>query len=248
MNTLFVCLLASVLVVYGSEDNLQESKQQETSCVNYCSNIINPMLNVTRNLRNQVNDFKNQTKCLSQFENTNKLMEKKFASQDKKIEQKLRDLNTTSEQILQQINLQGKQVEQQLEVVKKLIPGPPYQQIGSKYYYIEKSEKVNWFGAVHKCLAMDGHLVNIQNVVEFNAIKQKLQNREDYWIDINVLANKDEYTSISTGWKANFFMWQSGEPNKINGNNCCKLNSSREFKMRLDACSYKQLFICEFRN
>ncbi|XP_051858704.1 uncharacterized protein LOC127565216 [Drosophila albomicans] len=150
MNPLFVFLLASVFVVYGSEDNLQESKQQDTNCVNYCSNIINPVLNVTRNLQNQVNDFKHQTKCLSQLESTNKLMEEKFASLDKEIEQKLRDLSTGSEQNMQQIKSQVKQVEQQLQhlykvvEVKKQIPGAPYQQIGSKYYYIEESEELNW--------------------------------------------------------------------------------------------------------
>ncbi|XP_034100095.1 C-type lectin 37Da-like [Drosophila albomicans] len=241
MNTLFVCLLASVFVVYGSEDNLQESKQQNTSCVNYCSNIVKPVLN--------------ETKCLSQFENTNKLMEDKFASQDKKIEQKLRDLSTATEEIMQQIKLQGKQIEQQMEhlhktdEVKKQIPGPPYQQIGSKYYYIEESEEVNWFGAVNKCRAIGGHLVSFENSDEFYEITDKLQTNKDYWIGINDLAKQDEFTSISTGRRANYLMWQSGDPNNVDGNeHCGELHFNDRFKMIDDTCTKKQMFICEFRN
>ncbi|XP_060667114.1 accessory gland protein Acp29AB-like [Drosophila nasuta] len=222
MNTLFVFFLASVLVVYGSENNLQESKQQKTSCVNYCSNIMKPVLNVTRNLQNQVNDFKHQTKCLSQFESTNKMMEEKFASQDKKIDQKLGDLSNATEEIMEQIKLQGKQVEQQMEhlhkteELKKQIPGPPYQKIGSKYYYIEESEEVNWFRAVNKCLILGGHLVNFQNQDEFNAVKGKLQANQDYWIDLNDLAKEGEFISVATGQKPKFLNWHIYEPNNEN--------------------------------
>ncbi|XP_062132477.1 accessory gland protein Acp29AB-like isoform X2 [Drosophila sulfurigaster albostrigata] len=250
MNTLFVCLLASVLVVYGSED---ESKQQETSCVNYCSNIINPMLNVTRNLQNQVNDFKHQTKCLSQFENTNKLMEEKFASLDKKIEQKLKDLSTASDQIMQQIKLQDKQVEQQLQhlhkadEVKKPIPGPPYQQIGSKYYYIEESEEVNWFVAVNKCFILGGSLISIENQDEFNAIKEKLQTDKDYWIGISDLAKEGKYVSVVKGDEEGYLNWHDGEPyNYASREHCVELRfKDNKHLMNVENCDTKQLFICE---
>ncbi|KAH8391831.1 hypothetical protein KR215_005256, partial [Drosophila sulfurigaster] len=158
----------------------------------------------------------------------------------------MRDLNTTSEQIMQQIKLQGKQVEQQLEVVKKFIPGPLYQQIGSKYYYIEESEEVNWFGAVNKCLILGGNLVSFENQDEFNAIKGKLQAGKDYWIDLNDLAEKKKFISVATGKKPTYSNFKSPEPNNNGGDeHCVELYSELGHLMNDTPCSMKQLFICK---
>ncbi|XP_034100094.1 tetranectin-like protein [Drosophila albomicans] len=241
MNIIIFGLLLSVIVVYGSEESCQESRQLESTCVTYCHKALKPVLEHTKALERQLTDCKPEEKCLS---------ENKFDSQDNTIQQKLRDLSTASEQIMQQIKLQGKQVEQQMEVVKKIIPGPPYQQIGSKYYYIEESEEVNWFEAVNKCLAMDGHLVSFENQDEFNAIKKKLQADKDYWIDINDLANEGEFISVATGKKPTYVNWHYGEPN--NGWNftehCGDLWFCNGNHLMNDAiCQDKQLFICEHR-
>ncbi|XP_051858703.1 uncharacterized protein LOC117565001 [Drosophila albomicans] len=157
MNIIIFGLLLSVLVVYGSEESCQESRQLESICGNYCFRAMKPMLDHTKTLERQITDFAHEKKFLLEMENTKKLLEAKLDLQDNTIQHKFRDLSTASEQILQQIKSQGKQIEQQLEhlhkaeEVKKPIPGPAYQQIGSKYYYIEKSEELNWFVAVNKC-------------------------------------------------------------------------------------------------
>ncbi|KAH8271731.1 hypothetical protein KR044_002939, partial [Drosophila immigrans] len=153
---------------------------------------------------------------------------------------------------LQQIKVQDEKVERKLQEIHELIEdrnsivGLPYHKIGNKYYYIEESEEVNWFGALHKCLVMGGHLVSIKNLNEFNAIKAKLRSNKHYWIDINDLAIQGEYFSVATGRKATYFNWAAGEPNnQNNAEHCGQLYSAFAHKMNDGICDLKCFYICE---
>ncbi|KAH8263440.1 hypothetical protein KR044_009196, partial [Drosophila immigrans] len=186
-------------------------------CGNYCFKAIKPVLDYAKNLQSQVDDLKP--------ENLKKLV-------DVWIEQKIGNLRTAFKP-------------QDEKRPQDIPPGPPFQKIGSKYYYIEESEEVNWFGAVHRCLAMGGHLVSIQNLDEFNAIKEKLQAYKDYWIDINDLDKEGEFISIATGRKAAYFNWQESEPNNAaNNEDCGELYFAVNYRMNDDTCNKEQLFIC----
>ncbi|KAH8271730.1 hypothetical protein KR044_002940, partial [Drosophila immigrans] len=131
--------------------------------------------------------------------------------------------------------------------VRNSIVGPPYQKIGSKYYYIEETEEVNWFGALHKCVLIGGHLVSFKNVGEFNAVKVKLQSKKHYWIDINELAKQGEYISVATGRKATYYNWMAGEPNnQKNAEHCGQLYFHKNAHLMNDGnCGNKCFYICE---
>ncbi|KAH8263442.1 hypothetical protein KR044_009198, partial [Drosophila immigrans] len=229
----------------------QESKQLESSCGNYCFQAIKPMLDHTKYLQSQVNDFNYQTENLAKPENLQKFL-------DVWIEEKLKTFWTATEKtLLKQLKSQDEKVDKKLQDVKKLleaqisIPGQVllYQKIGSKYYYIEESEEISWFGAVNKCLQFDGHLVSIENQDELNAIRKKLQPNKDYWIDINDLDKEGEFTSIATGRKATYLIWKSGEPSNSDYNeHCLELYCDEYHRMNDDTCNKKQLFICELNN
>ncbi|XP_060663877.1 C-type lectin 37Db-like [Drosophila nasuta] len=246
-------LLLLVLVVYGSAESCQESRQLESICGNYCFRAMKPMLDYTKTLERQMTDFAHEKQFLLELANTKKILEAKFDLQDNTIQQKFRDLSTASEQILQQIKSQGKQVEQQLEHLhkaeedKKPIPGPAYQRIGSKYYYIEESEEVNWFVAVNKCFIIGGHLISIENQDEFNAIKEKLQTDKDYWIGISDLAKEGKYVSVVKGDEEGYLNWHDGEPyNYESSEHCVELRfNDNKHLMNVENCDTKQLFICE---
>ncbi|XP_034106261.1 C-type lectin 37Db-like [Drosophila albomicans] len=125
--------------------------------------------------------------------------------------------------------------------------GSPYQLIGSKYYYIERSEEVTWFGALQKCQAIGGHLLSINNQDEFDAIKSNLEVEKDYWIDINDLTKEGEFLSVVTGQKATYFNWHQTEPNNDSNNeNCVELKYSNDKHLMNDNdCQKKEFFICE---
>lgn len=53
----------------------------------------------------------------------------------------------------------------------------PFERVIDKYYYIEETVNLNWFGAVHKCRELGGDLVNFQNDAELNAVLSKLNKK-----------------------------------------------------------------------
>ncbi|KAH8370094.1 hypothetical protein KR093_002143, partial [Drosophila rubida] len=124
-----------------------------------------------------------------------------------------------------------------------------YEKIGSKYYYIEANQKINWFAAAHKCHELGGHLLSLQNQQEYSAVTPKL-NGSSYWIDINDLGYKGFYLSHTTGKTSPYFNWHKGEPNHAgNVENCVvleKRKTSDAILMNDDKCLEFRLFVCEF--
>ncbi|KAH8377388.1 hypothetical protein KR093_005199, partial [Drosophila rubida] len=219
--------------------NCQELKELESTCGNYCFKAMKPVLDHTKYLQSQVN---HQMESLTEPEHLRKLV-------DVWIEHKLENLRSETEAtLLKQFKLQDDKLDKKLQALLAQVQEArsPYQKIGSKYYYIEHSNALNWFGAVNKCLQMNGHLVTIESLDEFNAIKKNLQAARDYWIDINDLARESEFTSIVTGRRATYLNWGAGEPSNLNNNEQCgELYGAINHLMNDDTCTEKQLFICE---
>ncbi|XP_034473612.1 C-type lectin 37Db-like [Drosophila innubila] len=123
---------------------------------------------------------------------------------------------------------------------------PKFVKIGSKYYYIDHAEEVNWFVAVDKCRAMDANLAGLQSMEELKAVSDKLTER-DYWLDINDLGKKGVYQTLSSGQNAGFLNWHDGEPNNGSGNERCvvlrKIRS--KYAMNDEKCEIKHHFICQ---
>ncbi|KAH8352751.1 hypothetical protein KR084_006131, partial [Drosophila pseudotakahashii] len=118
-----------------------------------------------------------------------------------------------------------------------------FQQIGSKYYYIEKDTRQNWYGAANVCRQMGAHLVRIEKSGEQSAIEDHLVNREVYWLDTTDLATEGQFVHTSTGQPAKFLNWGYGEPdNHENYQHCIFLYNGWYYDSH---CNTKCLFICQ---
>lgn len=145
----------------------------------------------------------------------------------------------TKQKLLEQSKLIGKQ-KHSFQV--------PFQKIGSKYYYIEQQQKINWFGAVHRCSEFGGHLISLDSQSELDAIIPHLDAKRFYWIDVNNLSEKEVYRSLTTGVRSKFLNWKRNEPNNARGNeNCVHLQDSN-FVMNDNTCGDLFYFICESFN
>ncbi|KAH8412032.1 hypothetical protein KR222_007091, partial [Zaprionus bogoriensis] len=121
-----------------------------------------------------------------------------------------------------------------------------FKKIGSKYYYIENKEYVNWFVAANRCRALDGHLVNFQSQEEFEAVMPFLNTDFDYWIGLNDLGSKRQYYSHADGRPAKYYNWHRGGPGIWHYNHCCvALSAKYRFHMKCYGCNEIVSFICE---
>lgn len=195
----------------------------ENNCGRYCYTVVKPVLEHTVELQKQVN-----SQDLDQKKDTQTKLEN-IERQLKILQDEVTALKRNSEP-------------EKLEDNKSL-----FEKIGSKYYYIERHQKMNWISAVHKCHELGGHLASIKNKREFEALTPKLQDIN--WLDINDLGHKGVYLSLTTGHKAPYFNWHQGEPNH-NGNERCVMLEPRdnEFHMNDQDCFNEGLPICELFN
>ncbi|XP_044316355.1 C-type lectin 37Db-like [Drosophila rhopaloa] len=109
------------------------------------------------------------------------------------------------------------------ETPKKVIP-PNFKQIGTNFYYVEKSQTVNWYAAQNTCLQMGGHLASINTKEELNALADNIRG---YWVDINSLAKEKEYISSTTGARSAFLEWQSGYPQYETDYRCIFISANK---------------------
>lgn len=131
-------------------------------------------------------------------------------------------------------------IEKQTHVNRK-----PFQKIGSKYYYIEEKHPLNWFGAAHKCQEFGAHLISLDDQRELNAINSKLNSANAYWIDINDLSEEGIFLSLTTGLRAKFLNWRTGEPNNADRSEHCVYLFGAYSHMNDFKCSSPKYFICE---
>nr|XP_017008007.2 accessory gland protein Acp29AB-like [Drosophila takahashii] len=116
-----------------------------------------------------------------------------------------------------------------------------FEQIGNRYFYIEKENRQNWFAAANTCRKMGGHLATIQNQEEMDAIAPKLP-AGVFWLDITDLAKEGEHVSSLTGKRPPFFNWKENEPAPIN-EHCVNLYTD---KMCDANCNAEFFFICQY--
>lgn len=124
-----------------------------------------------------------------------------------------------------------------------------FKKIGSKFYYFEENELLNWYAAANKCTELGAHLASIQNQEEFDAIATMLNRYKWYWIDVNDLSQEGEFRSLTTGRLAQFLNWYPGHnPNNMGGiEHCAHLWTRNDniIGMNDENCSKKMAFICE---
>lgn len=121
-----------------------------------------------------------------------------------------------------------------------------FKKIASKYYYIEHSDRVNWYKADDICRSMGGYLVNIESQDEFDELVKHLIPAHMYWIGINDLANEGVYRTTATGRAPKFLKWSPHNPNNIFNEDCVELwYVHNKYQMNDGRCNHDRHFICE---
>ncbi|XP_017047639.1 C-type lectin domain family 4 member F [Drosophila ficusphila] len=145
-----------------------------------------------------------------------------------------------------QSKIEGKLTEIQGTLTKmhtKIIP-PGFQLIGSRYFYIEESNKQTWNSAARTCRQMGGHLASIKSEKEWNLINEKLEDDTFYWLGIYEKARKGNFVSVASDADASFIKWKSTEPKYVDDSLHCVLGKCGV--MYVDPCNIKSfLFICQ---
>ncbi|XP_062135198.1 accessory gland protein Acp29AB-like [Drosophila sulfurigaster albostrigata] len=136
MKSILIGLIISALLEIGTSQTCQKSNEMDETCGRYCYTIVKQLLDHTKSLEKQVN---------VQESELNKALLEKFEN----IEQQLRTLQEDLTEVKKK-SLQRRESE-----FRRF-----YEKIGSKYFYIEKDKKMNWFSAVQRCRELDGHLIN----------------------------------------------------------------------------------------
>ncbi|XP_043063867.1 C-type lectin 37Db-like [Drosophila ficusphila] len=122
----------------------------------------------------------------------------------------------------------------------KEVPGT-FQQIGSRFLYIERNTKVDWFGAASMCHRMKGTLATVQDAEQLEKIKGETPSG-DYWLDITDLAKWGEFISLATGRPPPFFKWSKGRPEVKIHQRCVHLFHG---EMKDGRCGDNYFFICQ---
>ncbi|XP_022225967.2 interaptin-like [Drosophila obscura] len=123
-----------------------------------------------------------------------------------------------------------------------------FQKLGSKYYYFERNEKLNWTDARDRCQELGSHLASLQDQQEFDLVTKDLYDVYYYWLDVNDIETEGVYMSSTTGKKANFLKWRQ-IPDDWKGNeDCVELayeSKANAMGMNDVHCSEKHMYICE---
>ncbi|XP_044317159.1 uncharacterized protein LOC123037992 [Drosophila rhopaloa] len=89
-----------------------------------------------------------------------------------------------------------------------------FEQIGSRFFYIEHETKVTWLKAESTCREKGGYLATIKDWKEFYDIKKKLKKDHNYWLGINDVLKEGNYVSIASGKEAMYLKWARNNPEK----------------------------------
>ncbi|XP_070074668.1 uncharacterized protein [Drosophila takahashii] len=88
-----------------------------------------------------------------------------------------------------------------------------FEKIGTRYFYIERNLKKNWFEAAATCHQMGGYLAGIKSEEELLTIKTELKEGSWYWLGINDLMTAGQFLSVASGKPAEILAWRSDSPN-----------------------------------
>ena len=126
----------------------------------------------------------------------------------------------------------------------------PFKKLGEKYYFLETTEKLNWYAAQHFCRRMGAHLASIESEEELNAISSYLKSINHqgwFWLSGNNLANESKFYWLGTGKEMGYTCWSPGQPDNAGGNeNCVHLwPHNNGFAMNDWQCNQAIHYICE---
>ncbi|XP_034670126.1 C-type lectin domain family 4 member M-like [Drosophila subobscura] len=180
-------------------------------------------------------------------------LKNQLAGQQTKLENDEKRLNELQDQLTSQQNKMStheaaiKESESKLRTLwqKRLVT---FQKLGSKFYYFERNEKLNWTDARDRCQELGSHLASLQDQQEFDLVTKDLYDVYYYWVDVNDIETEGVYMSSTTGKQANFLKWRQ-IPDDWKGNeDCVELayeSKANAMGMNDVHCSEKHMYICE---
>lgn len=198
----------------------EDDKEIESYCGSYCFKSIRPILDHTKYMHERFENC-SSSQAINILDKLHKLI-LKFVGPEKEI-----DL--------------GKR-----EEFYNVVPGPLFNRIGSKFYYIENSETFVWFDAYKACHKVNGHLVSFESAQEYKNVISHLNTNVDYWIGLNDFTTFGKFCTVDNTIPK-FTYWHSGEPNSAGEENCVHLRyMNNEYRMNDVNCRIRFGFICEF--
>ncbi|XP_017038876.1 C-type lectin 37Db [Drosophila ficusphila] len=226
MKQIIILVVLSIFIrtAYSAECVGEECQSQ---CASYCFGVLNPCMSNLANLQRRTEACEAAVAIA------------RIALNDRRLDTFASPLNMQPEKK----NTSQLLLEAQPEA-RKLVLNDHFKQLGSKYYYIEKEVKLNWYEALEKCQRMGAHLASLQNQEELDAFNTQFDGLNRYWIDVTSQFKDDEFISITKGSKANFLSWAEGEPTK--DGKCVDLQTVKgKTTMNDNICTVKLLFVCE---
>lgn len=211
-------------------------------------NIVDKLDNIKQNLQDSIeselhNSFETiENKLENRFKKVETNLNQGIITIENKCEDRFKSIESELKQNLQSIFNKFDAIEQKL---KRLVPGPNFKRIGSKYYYFEHDKKVDWVDARRNCQNMFGRLATFDSEKEFNDVRAQLKN-EDYWIGLNDLEVEGQFRTVDDLVPL-FTRWHRWEPSDGWSNeDCGQLKYfERQHLMNDRDCSTKCRFICE---
>ncbi|XP_028901797.2 C-type lectin 37Db [Zeugodacus cucurbitae] len=130
----------------------------------------------------------------------------------------------------------------------------PFIQIGSKYYFINESLKMNWFAASDYCRSHGGDLATIESREELLALQEYISPKggmvQRFWIDGNDLANEGVFVSHTTGLPLTYTNWYENNPSDTNDEDCVEAFiqlGGTKLLMNDNKCETNFHAICQYR-
>ncbi|KAH8352237.1 hypothetical protein KR084_002906 [Drosophila pseudotakahashii] len=268
-TTILVCALLA-LDLNGSLTGAQDGRRYvclltdpQNQCSSFCVSALQPVID---HLKNEQQDWSTcEVKLNDTQESLDRIEKAIIATQIQvsyqpkiivqELEKQLERIEGNQTALESQLKAGQKQTESQLTAIQKTLAEierkivlQRYQQIGSRYFYIEHNVRVNWRTAEQMCVEMGGHLAAFQNDQEYNAIAGQL-NKANYWTGINDLAKQGEFISLASGKRAPYLRWRKNEPKYNNDSQHCAYIYGHENIMIVLSCTTDLMhFICQADN
>ncbi|XP_037723409.1 uncharacterized protein LOC119555850 [Drosophila subpulchrella] len=179
----------------------------ENQCGQYCRSIPHPIFNYVPELRSKLDGIENeqlavQIKLDAQLlEIQNQLeLEKSTLRESLQTIVTKKDLDALRFEVWHQFQFVSNKIEAlRAPTNSPKTPPPHFEQIDSRFFYIEQSIEQTWTEAAVSCHRKGGYLAAIKNYEEHIDITSKLVRNKKYWLGINDEKHRNEFVSLASG-------------------------------------------------
>ncbi|KAH8341287.1 hypothetical protein KR059_002044, partial [Drosophila kikkawai] len=133
-----------------------------------------------------------------------------------------------------------------------LVNKEPFVKVGDGYFYIESSNKKNWYAAQESCRQMNADLVSFNTAAELKVLTKYLKDNKlcgNYWTSGTDLAEEGKHVWFSNGQPIMTDLWYPGEPNNLHKNEHCfemgKTDGLQLAGLNDLPCFEKKPYICQ---